>query len=286
MSSSGHTIQILGASGYLGSGATEYLKGQGHQVVTDRIDVTDRRALERSFATHRPDVVINCAGVRTEPNVDWCESNKAETVAVNVAGATNAMLAALEAGAYPIQLASGCVYSGDETYAFREDDPPNFSGSFYSRQRLTLEAALEELPVLLARIRMPLSSRPHPRNLITKLVGYQQVISVPNSVTLIDDLYPALETLMTKRPIGKLHLTNHGYIQHADILAAYKRIVDPAHSYQEISVKDLETNLVKAKRSNCVLCNKRAQALGVSMPALDADRLDAIIGTYKQQLTV
>lgn len=276
---------ILGASGFIGSGLVEYLKGKGHEVLSERIEVTDFPALLDKFKVTKPDVVVNFAGVRAYPNIDWCEDHRKETVAVNVGGAINVMLAAVESGAYPIQIASGCIYVGGKEVAFTEEDEPNFFGSFYSRMRVAAQDALKELPVLQIRIRMPVSTRTHPRNLINKLVSFQKIISVPNSVTLIEDMFPAIEKLSVTRPTGILNLVNDGYIEHKDILEAYKKIVDPSHNYEIINIKELEQGIVKAKRSNCILSNEKAVSLGISMPALDNDRLVEILKKYKGSIT-
>ena len=281
-------IYILGATGFLGAKAANHLKEQGYQVLTEKVDVTDPPALRVKFKEIKPDTVVNFAGVRAYPNIDWCEDNKEETIRVNVAGALNVMLAAIEAGAYPIQISSGCVYSGGPDHLFTEEEEPNFSGSFYSRMRIVLQKALAELPVLYARIRMPLSSDPHPRNFIDKITSYQRVISIPNSATLIEDLWPALERLIAIRPTGILNLTNDGYIEHKQILDTYKKFVDPRHVYKLISLLELEGpgGITKAKRSNCVLSMKKAKSLGVSMPQLDDERLEEIMRKYKKSIPI
>lgn len=276
---------ILGASGFMGSRCVEYLKSQKHTVFSKRIDVTDLPALKKAFQTTRPDVVINFAGVRAYPNIDWCEDHKEETVKVNVAGAINAMLAAIEVRAYPIQISTGCIYIGGIAKKFTEKDEPNFFGSFYSRMRIVLQDALKELPVLLVRIKMPISAYSHPRNFINKIVSYKKVISIPNSVTLIEDLFPALLKLAKLKTTGIVNITNDGYLEHKEVLAAYKKIVDPNHKYEPISLKQLEKNITKAGRSNCVLDNSKAKSLGLSLPALNKTRLEKLMRTYKESLT-
>ncbi|MEK7519892.1 MAG: sugar nucleotide-binding protein [Patescibacteria group bacterium] len=281
----GTKIYILGASGFLGQNAVRHFAECGHHVFTERVDITDLPALTKTFQKVRPDAVLNFAGARTEPNIDWCEDHKEETVRVNVTGAINAVTAALAAGAYPIQISSGCIYSGGPETPFTEEDEPNFYGSFYSRMRIVLQKAIAELPVLCVRIRMPLSSVPHPRNLINKMISYTKVISVPNSVTLIEDLFPAMERLIALKPTGILNLTNDGYSEHKDILETYKKVVDLRHTYELISIAELERDLVKAKRSNCVLSTEKAKRLGISMPALTEKRLGAIMEQYKHNLS-
>jgi len=279
-------IYILGSTGFLGSACVNYLKDKGHSVFTEKIDVTSLNLLRKKFQSVKPDVVINFAGVRAYPTIDWCEDHKEETVMVNVVGAINAMLAAIEAGAYPIQISSGCVYSGGIDRVFNEEDKPNFFGSFYSRMRIVLQEALAELPVLYARIRMPLSSMPHPRNFITKISSFDKVISIPNSITFVDDLWPALERLIKVKPRGILNLTNKGYVEHGKILGLYKRIINPRHTYKKISIKQLEGpgGITRTRRSNCVLSAEKAKSLGILMPPLDDKRLEEIMKKYKENL--
>ncbi len=254
--------------------------------MTEKIDVADFSRLSGVFKEKRPNVVINFAGVRAYPNIDWCEDHKEETVRVNVVGAINAMIAALEVRAYPIQISSGCVYSGGPEHEFTEEDEPNFFGSFYSRTRIVLQKALAELPVLYARIRMPISSSPNSRNLIDKIVSYKKVISIPNSVTLIEDLWPALEHIIKIRPIGIINLTNEGWIEHRQILEAYKKVINSEHDYEPITQDYLERNITRAKRSNCVLSVEKAKSLGVNMPKLTDKRIEEIMKSYKKELGI
>jgi len=271
---------ILGASGFLGGQFVAYLKTQNIPVVTDRVEITDLAALRVAFTKHKPTVVVNFAGVRAYPNIDWCETHKAETALVNVAGPINVAIASQEVGAYCIQIASGCVYSGGVEHEFTESDVPNFFGSFYSRMRVAMQSALAELPVLQARIRMPLSAVPHPRNLLDKIVGYTKVVSVPNSVTVIEDLWPALVQLADKKPVGILNLTNGGYVTHQQLLEAYKEIVDPSHTYEAITVDQLHTITV-AQRSNCILSNVKAAGLGIVLPELTPEKLRQLMENYR-----
>ncbi|MEK9129948.1 MAG: sugar nucleotide-binding protein [Patescibacteria group bacterium] len=275
---------VLGASGFMGAQFVEYLKQNNYEVFSEKIDITDFFTLKKKFKEIKPDVVVNFAGVRAYPTVDWCETHREETVAINVVGATNVALAALEASSYPIQIASGCIYSGTAETLFSEEDEPNFFGSFYSRMRVAMQMILKELPVLQLRIRMPISMYSHPRNLINKIISYQKVISLPNSATLIEDMFPAIVQLAEIRPVGILNLVNDNYITNDQILRAYKEIVDPNHQYESISLDEFYQNIVVAKRSNCVLSNQKAKGLGIEMPEIDEKRLREIMKTYRESL--
>lgn len=270
----------------MGSRLVDYLRLQKHEVFTKHVDVADFAALKLAFNNTKPEVVVNLTGAPAYPTIDWCEDHKEETVKINVGGAINVTLATLESGAYPIQISSGCIYNGGPDTPFSEDSPPNFFGSFYSRMRIVMQDALKELPVLQLRIRMPISMYSHPRNFINKITSYQKVISIPNSVTLLEDMYPAIEKISNIRPVGMLNLTNDGYVEHKDVLAMYKKIVDPGHRYTAITLQELEGEggITKSKRSNCVLSNEKARSLGIVMPALDEKRLEQIMQTYKASL--
>lgn len=278
-------IYILGASGWMGGLCSSYMESKGFDVVTDRLDISNLSLIIETFLKVKPDIVINFAGVRAYPNIDWCETHKEETLEVNVVGAINVAIASIKSGAYMIQIASGCIYSGGIEKEFKEEDQPNFFGSFYSRMRIIMQNALIELPVLQLRIRMPISSKFHSRNLITKIASYKKVISVPNSVTLVEDLFKAIEILIQKKPLGILNIVNDGYLKHEDILSVYKEIVDRNHEYEVIDVKELEEKIVTASRSNCVLSGEKAKALGISMPELTPSRLKEIMVEYKESMS-
>ena len=282
------SIYILGASGYLGAASAAYFRSKGYTVFDERVDVSDLPALRSAFTRTKPLTVLNLTGPAANPTIDWCEDHKEETVKMLVAAPVNVALAALPCGAYPIQISSGCIYSGGPEHEFTEEDAPNFFGSFYSRMRIISEQALRELPLLVARIRMPISAIPHPRNFIAKIASYKKVISIPNSVTLLEDLWPALESLIEKKVTGVVNMTNDGFLEHKAVLDAYKRIVDPAHTYELISLLQLEGpgGITKAKRSNCVLSVAKRKSLGITMPALDKARLEALLREYKKHLTL
>ena len=152
--------------------------------------------------------------------------------------------------------------------------------------RIVLQKALAELPILYTRIRMPMSCYSHPRNLINKIASYPKVISIPNSVTLVEDLSPALERLIELRLTGVLNLTNEGYIIHRHILGLYRDLVDCNHMYRRISLDELEGpgGITKAKRSNCVLSVEKAKSLGIVMPRLTDERVKEIMKSFRASL--
>lgn len=255
-------ILILG-KGFLGTKYEEYFKTKYH-VNTSKVDIgsPDIAGELRYFD---PDVVINCAAKSGRPNVDWCESHKIETLRSNLEAPLNLMRHCLAHQKYLVQLGSGCIYEGGNAgLGFSEDDAPNFFRSFYSTTKAALNIAMKPFPVLQLRLRMPLDSQPGSRNLISKLVSYPEIISLPNSVTFIDDLMEVTEKLILQRATGIYNVASPQPITQQEILECYKRHVDPNHQYKIISLAELESKTA-AGRSNCVLSTKKLETAGIQL---------------------
>ena len=270
-------ILVLGR-GWLGQRIVRDLPGA---FFPSEIDIADREGVFQLINHTRPDVVINAAGKTGRPNVDWCETHAELTYRSNVIGALNLAEACTTLGVYFLHLGSGCIFNGPRPTQFgsysrrwREDDYAN-PESFYARTKYAADLVLSQLPnVAVARLRMPIDSTPHPRNLITKLAGYKQIVDVQNSVTVVDDLLAVLHALIEQRATGIFHACNPGAVSHREIMSLYRELVDPASSPEWIRENELQSRgLAVAPRSNCVLADTRLGELGIEMrPALEAVR--------------
>lgn len=270
---------LIFGNGYLGNKFHAALEGS----VLDGANINDQQAVRAAIEKHKPDVVINCAAKTGKPNIDWCEDHKFETLDSNLIGPLNLLRVCQEMGQYWVQIGSGCIYQGDNGgKGWAEDDKPNFDGSYYSKIKGWMNEILRDFPVLQLRLRMPLDSEPGPRNFITKITNYKQVISVPNSITVIDDLIDAAKQLMEKRATGLYNVVNPGAIEHKEILALYKELVDPDHTYKLISLDELG-QYAKAPRSNCILSTKKLEDAGIRLPEIHT-RVAEILREYKQNL--
>jgi UDP-glucose 4,6-dehydratase len=95
----------------------------------------------------KPTHIFNAAGVTGRPNVDWCESHKTETIRVNVAGTLTLADVSREHDLLMINYATGCIFEYDEAHpegsgiGFKEEDTPNFTGSFYSKTKAMVKAS-------------------------------------------------------------------------------------------------------------------------------------------------
>ncbi len=252
-------VLIFGAAGYLGTYFSRFLTGS----IGTSADIADRLAVENALDQHVPDVVLNCAGKTGRPTVDWCESHKAETVRSNILGPVVLAEACQTRQILLVHLSSGCLYEGtNEGRGFSETDPPNFTGSFYSRTKASAEHLLEGFSVLIIRPRMPFDDTLHARGLIGKLVQYRQVLDAPNSLTYVPDLLEATRRLMNAGQVGVFNVANPGVMSPLEIMHRYQEIVDPGHTCEAISAAALDQE-VAARRSNCQLCIRKLENMGI-----------------------
>ncbi len=263
-------ILIFG-NGWLGNKFRDYFSAK----ISD-VDITDKKQVEGELDRLKPEVVINAVGVTGKPNVDWCEEHKLETVDGNITGPLILLKACLNRGILLVHLSSGCIFSGASSGpdGFSEEDEP-MPLSFYSFTKAKIDEILKNFPVLILRLRLPVDSIPHPKNLITKLVNYPKVADVKNSITIISDLLFAAKKLIKKKRTGIYHIVNPGPIKFKDFMELYKKIVAPSHKYELIEPEELlEQGLVKTGRSHCVLDAKKLEREGIKLE-------DAIEGIKK-----
>lgn len=164
-------------------------------------------------------------------------------------------------GVHLTYLGTGCIFTYDDgKKLFYEDDEPNFFGSSYSTVKGFTDRLMHELypHVLNVRIRMPIHSVPNGRNFIDKLVSYKKICSIPNSMTVLDDLLPLIIEEVEKKSTGTLNATNPGAIEHNEILEMYKEIVDPTHTYSNFTYEE-QMQILASGRSNCELDASRLE---------------------------
>ncbi|KKN04190.1 hypothetical protein LCGC14_1099810, partial [marine sediment metagenome] len=167
---------------------------------------------------------------------------------------------------------------GKKDKEYTEEDTPNFGmfnseSSFYSKTKHVAEMMLhggDPEPMLgwLFRIRMPFCGEDIPRNYFNKLLGYDNLISMNNSMTSVDDLCEFTYKFIKGSkylPYGAYNVVNEGAMCAEDIVKIMRmeHLTNPNHKF--ISLDELQT---KAKRSNCVLSTQKIQAFGLHLPPL------------------
>ena len=136
-----HKFLIYGKTGWIGGLLGKLCAEQGIAYEYGKGRLENREALEQDIATVKPTHVFNAAGVTGRPNVDWCESHKVETIRANVVGTLTLADVCKQHNLVLINYATGCIFEYDSKHplgsgiGFKEEDTPNFHGSYYSKTK-------------------------------------------------------------------------------------------------------------------------------------------------------
>ena|SRR3990167_5632730 len=151
-------VLVYGGGGWVGSQLVPLLADKarvelGEARLENKEDVL--KEVRKYHDPPRSEIVsiVNCAGIVGKPNVDWCESHRDETITGNLVGPLNLVSCAKQFGIHVTHFSTGCIYNFDNnviepreedcpfpaTGSFSETDPPNYTGSFYSKIKALAE---------------------------------------------------------------------------------------------------------------------------------------------------
>ena len=228
---------------------------------------------------YRPKVVINAIGVTGKRNVDDCEREFDKTIFANTFVPILFAEAAFRYKIKVIHLSSGCIYHYDYKHQkpISETMLPDYYDLYYSRSKIYAELVLSEMAkrrnILIARVRIPLDNRPHPKNIINKLIPYKTLIDVPNSVTYIPDFIKVLKHLIKIDARGIYNIVNKGGLKYSKLMAIYKRYV-PSFEYSILPL-----NKLKLKRTNLILSTRKLEQSGFKVRRIE-DVLEECVKEY------
>ncbi|CAL5359981.1 unnamed protein product [Camellia sinensis] len=248
---------IYGRTGWIGGLLGKLCESQGIDYVYGSGRLENRSSLDSDLVSINPTHVFNAAGVTGRPNVDWCESHKVETIRTNVVGTLTLADLCRDRGLILINYATGCIFEYDSAHplgsgvGFKEEDIPNFIGSFYSKTKAMVEDLLNNYEnVCTLRVRMPISSDlTNPRNFITKITRYEKVVDIPNSMTILDELLPISIDMAKRNLTGIYNFTNPGVVSHNEILEMYRDYIDPNFTWKNFNLEE-QAKVIVAPRSN------------------------------------
>jgi len=252
-------ILILG-KGFIGERLQEDLKCS----LSDK-KIYSFKDAEEEMKKYNPKILINCIGHTGKKNIDGCELNKDKSLFSNTFVPIILAEVAIREKIKLVHISSGCIYHFDYSHdlPIKEERVPKYFDLFYSRTKIYAERALQILSdkfdILIIRLRIPLDSRPHPKNILTKLINYKKVIDVPNSVTYIPDFIRALKHLIKIGARGIYNIVNRGGLRYPALLDIYKKYVAD-FEYKAIDFRDL--NLV---RTNLILSTEKLGKAGFNM---------------------
>lgn len=215
----------------------EELKSRGHKVEGRFLDINEVSSIGADF-----DAVINCAA---SANVDWCEKNQEAAYRNNVLGAVNLAKICEQEGKRQIFMSTLCIFSSQDENDLKYENSFPEPVNFYSQTKMQAEKLILEISpeTLIFRIRLPLSEISHPRNTIDKILSYNRLLDLRESVTVVEDAFPVMAELIEKRESGIFHLVNAGFISATEIAELFNR------SFERITKRERDELLKREGRA-------------------------------------
>lgn len=273
-------VLVFGAKGWIGQ---QFLANTAHTVVVAASRGDEYAAAEAEIAAVNPDAVCSFLG-RTHgpgsPTIDFLEKpgRLYENMRDNYLAPIHLAQICEARSIQFIYLGTGCIYTyTDSKRLFSEEDTPNFFGSSYSIMKgFTNEEMKRFTHTLHLRIRMPISKEVSGRNLIDKLVSYPNICSIPNSMTVLDDMWCILDRMIERKTAGTYNLCNPGVAEHRWILQQYRDLLNPSHTWTDVSY-DEQMKYITSHRSNNEMTTAKLEAFcaaeGLALPDLQTSIL-------------
>jgi len=266
-------ILLFGSNGWIGSKVVKLLEEKNIPLLksTSRADdiASIRKEIRESQTpiTHIMSFIGRTHGTYENEKIttiDYLEKpgKLVDNVRDNLYAPVSLALLCTELNIHFTYLGTGCIFEYDESHpygcedtGFHETSLPNFTGSSYSVVKGFTDQLMHQLPILNVRIRMPITHEYNERNFITKITNYKKVCSIPNSMTVLNELLPLMIDLTLRKEIGTINLTNPGVITHNEILEMYKEIVNPDFKWENFTQEEQNTILLSKRSNNCLDTN-------------------------------
>jgi len=269
-------VLIFGSNGWIGGQFVQLMKSNNVSYVCAKSRSDNESDVLNELKTIKPSHVVSFIG-RTHGSVndkvfttiDYLEQKGKlnENIKDNLFGPLILSELCRNENIHYTYLGTGCIFNYDEKHpygkeenGFTENDLPNFVGSAYSTVKGYTDRLMHlNKNVLNIRIRMPIVDEPNPRNFITKILTYEKICSIPNSMTVLPELLPYVLEMMMNNTVGTINLTNPGLISHNEILEMYKEIVDPTFTWQNFTIEEQKL-VIESDRSNNFLDTSKLQS--------------------------
>lgn len=257
-------ILVTGASGQLGSDVCAELSRNGEEFISassNRLDITDKAAVENFFGAHKIDSVIHCAAYTA---VDKAESDKERCFAVNAEGTRNIAVQCKKSDACLLYVSTDYVFGGSGDEPHEPNDEKNPLNVYAQSKLLGEEIVSSELSKFFI-VRTSWVFGEKNTNFIATMLRLSQnhdLVSVVcdqiGSPTYSSDLAKLLCKMIKTESYGVFHATNEGFCSWAQL----------AQKVFELSGKD--TKVKPVKTSEYPTAAKRPLNSRLSKKCLDA----------------
>ena len=271
-------VLIYGSKGWIGNQIIQVFIKQNITYVIGSVRVDNKEDLEKEILNIKPTHIISTIG-RTHgmiddkiyTTIDYLEQKGKilDNVRDNLFGPLVLGILSKKHNIHLTYLGTGCIFKYDDDHpfakeenGFNEESKPNFFDSSYSIVKGFTDELMHMFSdtVLNVRIRMPITSCDSGRNFIKKITSYEKICSIPNSMTVLDELIPIMIDMAKNNVTGTINLTNPGLISHNEILDMYKEIIDPNFTYKNFSIEE-QSKILAAGRSNNYLDTSKLEKM-------------------------
>ncbi|OGJ60231.1 hypothetical protein A2635_05710 [Candidatus Peribacteria bacterium RIFCSPHIGHO2_01_FULL_51_9] len=261
-------ILIVG-NGWVGNMMKEYLHAE---MSAQRLEELTEALISKY------DVIINTAG---KTNIDWCERNKSEALAINAVSAADLARVCGKLRKKYVFMSSACIFESIDEDDWKDEYSTPNPACFYALTKVVAEHLVQEAApdALIIRIRLPISQVPHPRNTLTKLLAYPTLHTNQETVTVVEDMLPVLKKLIEKGERGVFHLVNGDTISPLEMRTA----LAIAGEFTGIRKEDMDAALQKAGRAKRVSTLVRSTRVP-PLPSI-LSRMPEIARAYQEHLS-
>ena len=256
-------LLIIGSRGWIGQQVIEYLKKENIEYYESKVRADNYDDITEEIREINPTHILSCIGRthgkigdKTYTTIDYLEQEGKLKENINDNLYSPLLLARLCEihNIHFSYIGTGCIFEYDNehsiTSGFKESSLPNFFGSSYSVVKGFTDRLIKLYPkVLNLRIRMPITNIDNPRNFITKIITYDKICSIPNSMSVLPVLIPIMINMMKDKKEGTYNFTNPGVISHNEILEMYRAIVNKDFTWTNFTI-DEQNKILASKRSN------------------------------------
>jgi dTDP-4-dehydrorhamnose reductase len=266
-------LLIFGSKGWIGRQFCEYLDENNILYIESDSRADNEKDVEKELLEHLPSNIISLIGRTYGENfntIDYLEQpgKLVENIRDNLYAPIILSILCERYNIHYTYMGTGCIFEyNDEGKKNNEEDLPNFFGSSYSIVKGYTDRLqhMYSKNTLNLRIRMPIINYDHDRNFITKITNYEYVCSVPNSMTVLHDMYPIMLDMIKKNITGTFNMCNKGAITHNEILELYKTHVDNNFTWKNFTIEEQNKRLL-SKRSNIELSTDKLYELYPNIP--------------------
>ena len=266
-------ILFFGSKGWIGRQFCEYLNEKNILYIESDLRADNEKDVEKEINEYNPTHIISFIGRTYGDNfntIDYLEQpgKLVENIRDNLYAPIILSILCERYNIHYTYMGTGCIFeyniSGKKN---SEEDAPNFFGSSYSIVKGYTDRLqhMYSKNTLNLRIRMPIINYDHERNFITKINNYEYVCSVPNSMTVLHDMYPIILDMIKKNITGTFNMCNKGVITHNEILELYKTHVDNDFTWKNFTIEE-QNKILLSKRSNIELSTEKLYDLYPNIP--------------------